>query len=513
MILIVAVLVAAVAVWYYLVKPLSYWSDLGVKQIRPWLIFKSALNNFYRTMGDGEFVEYFYNLYPNERFIGMYNVTNPTLFIKDPELIKQFGVKDFDSFSDHIIRVDPDADPIFSKNLLSLEGEKWKEMRNVLSPTFSSSKIKSIFLLMIETAENFVNYLNTKDDDVIELEMKDAYRRFTNDVIATTAFGVKVDSLQNKQNTFYEMGKRLTNIGGVLITLRMFACQVLPKFSKFLGMKLFDATATNYFSVVMNDTIKAREEKNIVRLDMVNHLLEARKKRSHQSSENRNLEGRSKPVMEFSNEDITAQAVLFFFGGFDTVSTALSFGSYELALNKDVQDKLRKEIRGAAKNGKIDYDTLQKMSYLDQFTSEILRKWAPFPSTDRLCTKPYTLKLSDKKGDTITLRKGDELLIPIHAIHRDPKYFPNPDKFDPERFSEENKDNIVPYTYLPFGFGPRICIGNRFALIEIKALFSLMLLNYEIIPTKKTVIPPVLNEELQLSAKGGLWMGLKRIKS
>lgn len=68
--------------------------------------------------------------------------------------------------------------------------------------------------------------------------------------------------------------------------------------------------------------------------------------------------------------------------------------------------------------------------------------------------------MSDSNGNKVTVNKGDKIWIPAHSLHRDPKYFPEPDKFDPERFSDENKHNIQPYTYLPFGVGPRNCIGK-----------------------------------------------------
>lgn len=78
--------------------------------------------------------------------------------------------------------------------------------------------------------------------------------------------------------------------------------------------------------------------------------------------------------------------------------------------------------------------------------------------TDRVCVKPY--KLEDGSGHTVILNKGDCVYIPVVGIHRDPEYYPDPDRFDPERFSEERKHTIVPSTYLPFGSGPRNCIGT-----------------------------------------------------
>jgi cytochrome P450 family 9 len=138
----------------------------------------------------------------------------------------------------------------------------------------------------------------------------------------------------------------------------------------------------------------------------------------------------------------------------------LSFVAYELALNPDIQKRLYEEVVDVNRQlngGPLTYDALQKMSYMDMVISEGLRKWPPAVVTDRVSTRNCTLQVDDK---TIKLEKGVNFWIPIYPIHHDAKYYPNPEKFDPERFSDENKHNIVPYSYLPFGIGPRNCIGE-----------------------------------------------------
>lgn len=132
----------------------------------------------------------------------------------------------------------------------------------------------------------------------------------------------------------------------------------------------------------------------------------------------------------------------------------------ELAVNPEVQQKLFEEIAETESrlNGrKVSYDELQKMKYLDMVVSESLRKWPPIALTDRICVKDYTYEEDDFK---FQIKKGMMLVIPSISFHYDEKYFPNSNVFDPERFNEENKRNIVPGTYLPFGIGPRNCIGN-----------------------------------------------------
>lgn len=139
----------------------------------------------------------------------------------------------------------------------------------------------------------------------------------------------------------------------------------------------------------------------------------------------------------------------------------LTFAAYELAVNPDVQTRLFEEVRETSESiggQRLHYDALQKMKYMDQVVTETLRKWPPALLTDRLCNRDYVF--DDGKDMKLLIEKGRVVWIPISAIHRDPTYWPEPEKFDPERFSDENKKNVIPGTFMPFGNGPRNCIGE-----------------------------------------------------
>lgn len=126
--------------------------------------------------------------------------------------------------------------------------------------------------------------------------------------------------------------------------------------------------------------------------------------------------------------------------------------SYELVKNRDIQRELLDEVDEvlATLEGKpISYEALHKMKYLDQVISEVLRYWPPAIFTNRVCNKDYTIDMGN--GKTLELKKEDNVMIPIMAIHQDEKYFENPDVFDPSRFSDNRKDSILPGSYIPFG--------------------------------------------------------------
>ncbi|CAG9824140.1 unnamed protein product [Phaedon cochleariae] len=518
-----------VALFYYIaIRPMSYWKNLGIKQSSPKWLVGDNFGTLFKTESFAGMVKRLYNQCPEAtRYFGMYQFTLPTLMIKDPDLLKQITVKDFEYFMDHRVFIPEDADPLWGKNLFALTGQRWKNMRPILSPSFTSSKMRSMFVLMSECSETFVKHFLDKNDDVTEIEMKDMFTRFTNDVIATTAFGVKVDSLAKPKNDFYLMGKSATDFSGIWKNLKFFGYMVIPGFFKFFKIGLFEKSVSHFFIDLINDTVKTREEKHIVRPDVIHLLMEARKGIQQKEESNvpdtgfatvqeADLGKAGGAVKEITNLDITAQALIFFFAGFDTVSSLMCFMAYELAVNPDIQTRLRQEIRETLDecNGKLTYEALLKMKYMDMVVSETLRKWPGAIAVDRICTKPYTIEPTLPGEKPVHIKKGTVMWLPIIAIHNDPKFYPNPDKFDPERFSEENKGDINPYAYLPFGLGPRNCIGSRFALLENKTVMFHILRHFEFVPTGKSRIPLTLSKRsFNLLAEGGFWFGLKRVKN
>lgn len=188
--------------------------------------------------------------------------------------------------------------------------------------------------------------------------------------------------------------------------------------------------------------------------------------------------------------------MVFFLAGFNAVSMSQCFMAHELAVNPDIQAKLYAEIEAADRqlDGKpLDYETLQSLKYLDQVVSETLRRWTLASINDRYVSSPF--KLYNEDGSSVQLNVGDGIMFPVHAIHMDPKYYADPERFDPERFSDENKNAIQPGTYLPFGIGPRNCIGSRYALMGLKMLFYHIVLNFTLEKSARTQHPIRLKQQ------------------
>ncbi|CAH0564136.1 unnamed protein product [Brassicogethes aeneus] len=511
--------------YFHIKKCKNFYKNKGIEPGNLLPIFGDNFKMMFRLENLAEYISRTYSREPGKRVYAVNNMGNNYLGIKDPELIKQITVKDFDHFTDHLQFLETDLDPLWSKNLVALTGKKWRDMRTTLSPAFTSSKMKLMFTLIQDASKTFVGHFEKQHQDVLEVEFKDVFTRFTNDVIATTAFGIKVDSLAERNNTFYLMGKEATNFTSYLLLIKFMILSIMPTVAKIFKLGVFSQSVATFFRSTIKETIEVREKNNIVRPDMINLLMEARKGNQIDDDDNvtdtsfasveESLTAKQKEVkQQLTDDDITAQALIFFLGGFDSVSNLMCFTAYELAANPDIQDMVRKEVLNTVEeaNGEITYEGVMKMKYLDMVISESLRKWPNAPQTDRLCIKQYTIEPASPDEKPITLEKGEPVWIPIYALHRDPKYFPNPEKFDPERFSEENKSKIVPYTYLPFGAGPRNCIGSRFALLEAKLVLCELLRKFQIVPTKKSQIPLKFGiGSFAFVPKGGFNFGFKKL--
>ncbi|XP_063825325.1 uncharacterized protein LOC135074873 [Ostrinia nubilalis] len=515
------------ALWLYFRRLHSRFSRYGVKDIPPIPLLGNQLPLFRQKEHLVEQLDRIYKAFPEEKFVGRWELMNPTLIPRDIELIKKITIKDFEYFIDHRSMVDENNDPFFGRNLFTLKGQEWKDMRSTLSPAFTSSKIRLMVPFMLELANQMVEFLKTKlkesGENYIDIDVKDLTSRYANDVIASCAFGLRVNSHTDVNNEFYHVGKNALNFGCKQM-LKFLGYFLIPTIMKTLNVKIFSDTTINFFKNMVTSTMQEREVHNIIRPDMIHLLMEAKKGRLDHEDKNNDADagfatveessvGKKKVNREWSDNDLIAQAVLFFIAGFETVSTAISFAFHELAINPDVQDKLLAEIKDNEVNngGKFDYKTIQNMVYMDMFVSEVLRLWPAAMQLDRVCLKDYNLgKPNNGATQDYIIRAGEGIIIPTYSIHRDPKYFPNPEKFDPERFSEENKHKIHPFAYMPFGSGPRNCIGSRFALCEVKVVLYQLLLQMEVSPCAKTCVPSrVARDAFNFSLHGGHWVRLK----
>lgn len=234
----------------------------------------------------------------------MFQFTTPVYLVRDPQLIKKLTVKDFDYFMDHSVVISDDVDDLFGKALISLTGQKWKgklttlskfkliivininfliqlDMRSTLSPAFTGSKMRKMFdfvaVVSRQTADSIKQEMRTGTGISKEFEFKDLAMKFTVDNIASCAFGIEVNSFKNPDNHFQMVAKDFANIGSFKNVLKFAGYLLVPSIMKLLQIKFFDKRVDVFFQHAILDTIKVREEKGIIRHDMINLLIQAKK--------------------------------------------------------------------------------------------------------------------------------------------------------------------------------------------------------------------------------------------
>lgn len=415
-------------------------------------------------------------------YVGIYLLRTPFLVIRDPDIIKLVLAKDFSHFRDRQ-GFNISKEDVVSHHLFNLEGDRWKAVRVKLSPTFSSGKLKAMFPLFLSCAEALNSLLLSQVDTVVN--MKDVVARFTTDTICSSALGIESNSTKSMGRDLRDIGKNVT-VYDWMTRLQKILMLSFPSFSDLGCFRLVSKDVEETLIKFIENAVEFRKKNNVIRHDFLDLLIQLKEKGklNDDHDEPEHQDANCEDTVEMNVEMMAAQTYVFFVAGFETSSSVQSYCLYELALNPDIQERLYKEIDSTIKkHGDLTYQAIQEMEYLDMVVSETTRKYPTLPTLTRRCTKPFSMPAGNR------IEKGDRLVIPVWQLHHDPQYFPNPDLFDPERFSKENKEKIKPHSYLPFGEGPRTCIGMRFGLLQTKVGLITVLRKFEVSPSEKTVVP------------------------
>ncbi|GAB0099406.1 hypothetical protein DMENIID0001_152620 [Sergentomyia squamirostris] len=500
----VSFLCASIGVIYFYFKGVyKYWEKRNVEYLDPIFPFGNMKDVLLARADFGGFLQDLYNR-TKDKFFGIYLINRPCLVIKDPELIKTIIIKDFDHFVDRGILADEEYDPL-SGNLFSLSGQKWHKLRVKLTPTFTSGKLRAMFPSVITAAENMqkhlVKNLNRNPNENI-YEVRDLSARFVTDLIASVAFGITVDSISDPNVLFRKMGQKALEptFKNGFVTLLSF---MAPKLLELLKIKQTPDEVEKFMVSVVEQTVKYRGENNIVREDFMQLMIQLKNSGTVKEDGDWSAENVDSKKQTMTINEITAQAAIFFFAGFETSSSVMSFCLYELAKLPDLQDKVYQEIKQVLdeNNGEYSYESLKKMKSLERCMHESMRIYPPAPALVRICTKDY--KIPDTN---VTVEKGTNILISLLGLHKDPKYFENPKKFDPDRFLPENTAKRPPFTYLPFGDGPRSCIGARMGRLNSKVGLAVLLSSF------RFELGPTMGQELKMEASQILMQPVDGIK-
>ncbi|CAG9806327.1 unnamed protein product [Chironomus riparius] len=397
---------------------------------------------------------------------GLYAFLNTTFVVTDLDLVKDILVNNFDVFQNRGLFNSKEHDPL-SAHLAALEDQEWRKMRQILTPTYTSGKMKMMFNTVLSVSNQMIEKLKA-NDNLGAVEVREVIASFMTDVIGNIAFGLEMHAIEDPNSEFRKMGRKVFGSDNFLGKILLFSN--FRSLARKLRFQLFPPDVSNFFRQLVKDTVEYRRENNIERDDMLNLLMKI------------GTEGR-KGEEKLTMDEITAQCFLFFVGGFETSSSTSTFTLFNLSENLDVQDKLRDEIKLvlARHDNEITYEAMREMKYLDMVINETLRIYPPGAIAIREASRDY--KVPNTK---LIIPKSSMVFIPIYSIQRDPEFYPDPEKFDPQRFAEENIAKRHPMSHIPFCYGPRNCIGYRYGLMQIKIALIQLLINFRFTKTSQT---------------------------
>ncbi|XP_074648000.1 cytochrome P450 3A8-like [Tubulanus polymorphus] len=528
-----AVLIA-ITTWVFVIfyrkrrKYISLFKELGIPGPTPSFILGNASQ--LQPLGPANTLQMWTQKYGE--FYGYYEgVTTPVLVTTDLDFLQHVFVKDFSIFAARKSFPLNDETSEENVNMFVAEGYRWKRLRSIVSPVFTTSKLKSMTPLMTGCVSTMMERMDAKHREDKPFNILEVFQGLTMEVISSTAFGIEV-SQRNHDEPFLVACRRMfrnmeyKNMPFIFKALILTAA-AFPEICCCLRWIFLSSFSPLRRLVIKDDTylrdqflalIADRKENPINRPDFIQMMLTAETESIDLTKEGELYsEGVSTDEMKTNSyimgvgsssetftkhltlNEMEANSRLFLIAGFETTSNALGYAAYELAFRPDIQEKMQEEmdeVLGA--EGTLDYTSLQKLRYLDMVFNEILRLHPIAPSViTRRCLKDTLIT-----GKLV--KKGMVVAADVLTIHNDPNIWgPDPDKFDPERFDPELHSKRHPMSFLSFGVGPRNCIGMRFALLEGKLALATLINKYTVVKCADTPVPLRKTEGVTIAPTGG----------
>lgn len=428
-------------------------------------------------------------------FGGFYFMMTPCLMVKDVRLINKILVTDFAHFTDRIswetTRVDPMA-----QHLFCLGGDLWREMRLRMAAAFSAGSCRRDLCLVRLCADRLQHSVHAAvGRRGRDLPLRELLASFTTDVIGMCAFGIECGAIDDPHSQFRRIGTVILphtkrQIFGAMLAF------LLPKIGAVFGVKFFSDTVREFFDRIVMETIEHRKKNNIVREDLVHLMMELK--------DSGVMYGQNGEKMEVTDSLVVAQMLMAFTLGFEMTSSTMGFCLHELALNPGMQTRARKEVDAVLSRhgGQLTYEAIQEMPYMDMLVAETLRLYPMQIYMMRQCTKEYRVPDSG-----LVLPQGTMVYVPVLSLQRDARYYPDPLRFDPQRFAG-GSDTAGDVPYWPFGEGPRACLGQKFAQVVVKAGLATLLSGFEFRPCPRSSGSPAAYDPYKFipTPAEGLWV-------
>ncbi|XP_013173695.1 PREDICTED: cytochrome P450 6k1-like [Papilio xuthus] len=445
-----------------------YWSQRGVPSHPPIPLLGNIhlLQKYNATI----LLKRAHSLYKSP-YVGIWLFCKPALIVNCPQAAHRILIKDAANFKQRFVR-SPANDAVGSKNIFTLQEPYWSMLRRKLSSLFTSTKIKNLYGLIKCKTNDLVLRINNDMSAKNQVNLKQLFSDYTTDIIGAVTLGAEGQATLTGESILrkftlillkFDLLRKLTWI------VLFFDANIIDNYLWFLKAKAFPNSTIAFFRKIYRSVLNS---KGGYEADITNpHSLLDTLRKLKQDQVLKNI--------EISEDMIIAQLIIFLQAGFDTTANALTFCMYELAFDQTIQDKLFKEVSEGRPVTGDDYlhtNDICNLSYLDSVINETLRKYSQLGWIDRMAARSYQV------NENLTIHAGTPVLINSIGMRYDPLVYPEPDKFIPERFLTDDGLVKKSFGFLPFGAGPRNCIGQRFAMLNLRHAIASVILKYRLQP-------------------------------
>lgn len=464
--------------------------------------------------------------------VGYFNGYRPVLLVADLDLLRQIQIKDFQDFTDRALLFQADRpESPHDKSIIQLTSTRWKEVRSVLTPSFTTNKLKMMSPGVIDAVEKMISKIDQKAEIGVEYEAAEMYAALALDVVSKTAMGIDYNLQHNPQHPFLICCRKMFGCAASILVALFSAFPSAVSMLKFINSRLlrYQNNGKHPFIVVQEkckQIVQQRQEDiSLRKKDLLQLMIDTKQSRVDVNSvtseqltaaEDNERELATGTASESStgklpifkkapmdDDDITQNAFIIFVAGFETTGNTMALMTHFLSHYPAVQERVREELFSVLEPDEaITYNTIQKLTYMHCVIQETMRL---YPPVFAFVTREATV---DKQYGKVRIPAGTAVMAAVDYIHRDPRHWENPECFNPDRFLPENKYRINTMAMQSFGQGPRNCIGMRFALMELKYTFAHILRKYRIVKTGNSDKnpPEIENSPLILKIKKGVFV-------
>jgi cytochrome P450 family 6 len=259
-------------IYIYFKVSFRYWKQRKAPYVHPNFPFGNFRDLIFMRKSLGHVFADLYQKLDGEKYGGTYMFTKPVFIFRDPDIIKNVLVKDFSSFHDRGVFVDEELEPL-TGHLVFLSGNRWRNLRAKLTPTFTSGKLKMMFQTLVDCGQELGKLLEESGRNQEIIEIKDILARYSTDIISSCAFGIESNSLRNPDAEFRQWGRKIFKSSITLSLIRTLR-SIIPSSVTVLKLRLLDPEVSKYFRNMVQDTVNLREKNSIKRNDFMQLLIQ-----------------------------------------------------------------------------------------------------------------------------------------------------------------------------------------------------------------------------------------------